>query len=147
MGEACPGCCEHTVKLYSGDLVIFNGHSAVHGVARVLKEPPVEPRPGAPPLPPWASRFLGGGHRVSLQYRLMNREEFKKRVERDQAAYYQHVPEKRPRDEDAVGLGAYAAAAAAAAAAPQAGARSAAELEALEAQNYAAAVAASLQER
>ena len=63
LGEPCARCVENTHVLYSGDLIIFNGKEVVHGLTRVLKEPPVEPRPGAlllPPLPSWAADLPAG---------------------------------------------------------------------------------------
>ena len=137
LGEPCARCVENTHVLYSGDLIIFNGKEVVHGLTRVLKEPPVEPRPGAPPLPPlpsWAADLLGRHFRVSLQYRLMNQAKFKADLERDKAEYVQHLPgAKRPR-EDAVGLGPWAGTA-------QSSARSVDERNA---QQLAAGIAASL---
>lgn len=76
-GQQCASCAQGTVQLHSGDLVIFTGCGAFHGVSKVttnqegslaLRQPA-----GTPPLPPWAESRLDAGWRVSLQWRLTSR--------------------------------------------------------------------------
>lgn len=66
-GSECPRCASNTVRLRSGDLVVFSGCAAFHGVARVADE---QPRPARMALPRWAQSRLDSGWRLSTQWRL-----------------------------------------------------------------------------
>ena len=88
-GEACASCRRNTVRLRSGDVLIFHGRDAFHGLSAVVPE---EPRPPAPPphapqLPPWARSELSRGGRISVQWRLSNARMFQEKESRDQAEW------------------------------------------------------------
>ena len=78
-GTMCPSCEAHKVTLESGDVIIFNGRTVVHGVERVLPDPTPLPLPEEETLEPWARSLLETGFRVSLQWRQANRATIAKR--------------------------------------------------------------------
>ena len=84
-GVACAGCTRNTVRLRSGDVLIFHGRDAFHGLSAVVPEspPPPPPPPHAPQLPPWARSELSGGGRISVQWRLSNAKKFGEKENRD----------------------------------------------------------------
>ena len=53
-GKACPHCTAGTVRLRSGDVVVFSGCHAFHGVSAVMQEEETPPPADAPHLPAWA---------------------------------------------------------------------------------------------
>ena len=73
-GQECPGCKSGTTRLRSGDLVVFSGQRAFHGVSCVVPERPIPQPAQGPPLPMWAQEKLDGGWRLSVQWRLTNRD-------------------------------------------------------------------------
>lgn len=75
-GEECESCHRGTVRLCSGDLVVFSGCQAFHGVSAVVHEAsrPPPPAAGEPTLPAWAQTKLDDGWRLSMQWRLTNSE-------------------------------------------------------------------------
>ena len=80
-GVACASCTRNTVRLRSGDVLIFHGRDAFHGLSAVVPESPPPPPPPqhAPQLPPWARSELDGGGRISVQWRLSNTKKFKEK--------------------------------------------------------------------
>jgi len=90
-GEQCASCVRGTVHLHSGDLVVFSGCGAFHGVARVTNstEGSLALPAGAPQLPKWARAYLRSGHRLSVQWRLTSREIAHKKVLKETGAVRQ----------------------------------------------------------
>ena len=89
-GVACASCRRNTVRLRSGDVLIFHGRDAFHGLSAVVPEslpPPPPPPPHAPQLPPWARSELSHGGRISVQWRLSNAGIFHEKESRDQAEW------------------------------------------------------------
>ena len=88
-GEACASCRRNTVRLRSGDVLIFHGRDAFHGLSAVVPEEPPSPPPPphAPQLPPWARSELSHGGRISVQWRLSNARMFQEKESRDQAEW------------------------------------------------------------
>ena len=86
-GEACASCRRNTVRLLSGDVLIFHGRDAFHGLSAVVPEEPPSPPPHAPQLPPWARSELSNGGRISVQWRLSNARMFQEKESRDQAEW------------------------------------------------------------
>ena len=91
-GQSCKHCVDGTVRLRSGDLVIFSGCRAFHGVSAVVHEPnrhlqPADSLAAVPPLPAWAQTRLDGGGRVSVQWRLTDRTIARKKEEKEMAAW------------------------------------------------------------
>ena len=88
-GTECRLCAQGTVRLRSGDMVIFSGTQAFHGVTRVVPElPPPLPCPQAPPLPAWVQSRLAAGWRLSVQWRLMNRAKAQEKQGKDMRAWH-----------------------------------------------------------
>ena len=86
-GKACASCTRNTVRLRSGDVLIFHGRDAFHGLSAVVPEEPPPPPPHAPQLPPWARSELSHGGRISVQWRLSNARMFQEKESRDQAEW------------------------------------------------------------
>ena len=88
-GKACASCTSNTVRLRSGDVLIFHGRDAFHGLSAVVPEEPrpPSPPPHAPQLPPWARSELSHGGRISVQWRLSNARMFQEKESRDQAEW------------------------------------------------------------
>lgn len=66
-GRECTCCASNTVRLRSGDLVVFSGCAAYHGVSRVVDELPRPARVEGMALPRWVQSRLDSGWRLSLQ--------------------------------------------------------------------------------
>ena len=80
-GVACASCTRNTVRLRSGDVLIFHGRDAFHGLSAVVPE-----SPPPPPPPPHAPQLSNGG-RISVQWRLSNARMFQEKESRDQAEW------------------------------------------------------------
>jgi len=87
-GEQCRSCVKNTVRLRSGDLVVFAGRTAVHGISRVVSEDVApHPLPGVAPLPAWAQSKLDLGWRISVQWRLTDRASERNKSEKEMKAW------------------------------------------------------------
>ena len=82
-GEECPQCVKNTVILNDGDLIVFNGRDVFHGVRKILPRETAPAPPTGPPLPSWAQEKVDQGYRISVQWRLMDTEQFRRKEQED----------------------------------------------------------------